>query len=170
MQIITPKLNTTAIQRRLNLQKFGDTSKIVKTESNIKIDFNTIKDTPVEIQEKPDITKSNVYVPTFTYTPPVVDTTYYKPPVYATDEFISIKISNYALDITRDELLNILKSKTQVKFNRFHMVMDRETGESKGYCFISVCKSDSAKVIEDLKIVIIDNLRLCVEIAKNKAS
>ena len=168
MQILTPKINQSAIQRRNNLQKFGDTSKIVKIESNIKIEFNIIQDTPIEVQVSQETAKSNVYIPSFTYTPPVVDTTHYKPPVSCTDEFISIKISNYALDISRDELLNILKNKTQIKFNRFHMVMDRETGESKGYCFITVCKTDASKVIEDLKIVIIVNLRLCVEIAKNK--
>lgn len=171
MEISKYNKNISEINRRKSLPKFGNTDDISVLDKISPFPFTKCTSESVEIKEEVNLEDQVAYVPSFTYTPPVVskvdDGTYVPPTSTVNQESISVKISNYALDIKREELYKIITGHTQVRFGRFHMVMDRETGVSKGYTFVSVgCKEDASRLINDLKVVIIDNLRLCVELAK----
>lgn len=163
--------NISEINRRKTLLKFGKTDDITVLDRITPFPFIKCTSESLIIKEEIHQEDQVAYVPSFTYTPPVVlkveDGTYIPPTSTVIQDSISIKISNYALDIKREELYKIITGHTQVRFGRFHMVMDRETGLSKGYTFVSVgSREDASKLISDLKVVIIDNLRLCVELAK----
>ncbi|KAK6090144.1 hypothetical protein P3W45_000870 [Vairimorpha bombi] len=171
MEISKYSKNVSEIDRRKSLPRFGNTNNISVLDRTTPFPFIRCTSESVKLKEEVNPEDQVAYVPSFTYTPHVVsridDGTYVPPTSTVNHESISVKISNYALDIKREELYKIITGHTQVRFGRFHMVMDRETGVSKGYTFVSVgSKEDASRLINDLKVVIIDNLRLCVELAK----
>ncbi|WUR03812.1 eukaryotic translation initiation factor 3 subunit G [Vairimorpha necatrix] len=172
MEIYKFTKNQSAINRRKTLPKFGSISKISVVENIDNFSFIKCTNDKIEIKEEVEV-EHVAYTPNISYKPKeetVINTGQYIPPVSTRSyENISVKISNYDLNMKREELYRILSQHTKVKFGRFHMVFDRETGVSRGYSFVSVGnKEEASELINDLKVVIIDNLRLCVELAKNK--
>lgn len=171
MEIYKYNENKAEINRRKLLKPFGNTKQITITDKVTNFPFTRCTNEKIEI--KTPVEQDFVaYVPNISIKPKeqTSSSTAYVPPVsHVSSNVISVKISNYDINIKKDELYKIICRHTNVKFGKFHMVFDRETGISRGYCFVSVnSKEEANQLLNDLKVVIIDNLRLCVELAKNK--
>ncbi|KAF9763185.1 RRM-domain-containing protein [Nosema granulosis] len=163
-------INQTEIDRRMNIKPFGNLEGIKAVEVTENLEFivnnnNQVVDTPKK--EKPaSIYKAPVESePTTAITNPNI----YQPPCMKKQiPTVSVKISNYPLDMSKEELLKLISSHSKVPFSRFHMVRDRETGESRGYSFVTVENKEKASLlIKDLRSVVVDSLRLLGELSKS---
>jgi translation initiation factor 3 subunit G len=164
-------INQEAIERRRKIKPFGDLERIksigeVETiifniNNNNEIIDTTEKSEPAPIYKFVGVQKSEESTRT---TPENI----YVPPSLQNQSSISVKISNYPLDMTKEELIKLISQNSKIPFRNFHMVRDRETGLSRGYSFVTVENKEKASMlIKDLRSVVVDSLRLLGELSKS---
>lgn len=164
-------INQNEIQRRANLKQFGNLKGVKAVEITDDLVFVVNNN-----EEAVDTTVVEQPAPIYKYSAETsqkentlnLGPNIYQPPVRPELQHVSVKISNYPLDMSKEELYRLISSHSSVPFNKFHMVRDRETGESRGYSFVTVENKEKAfMLIKDLRSVVVDSLRLLGELSKS---
>ncbi|EJW05086.1 hypothetical protein EDEG_00799 [Edhazardia aedis USNM 41457] len=170
--------NLEAIKARKEIKPFGkykatDISKYVKRlEKPPKFTLNAFSD---EILENDDDENQNLYV--FKKQIVMVEATkkkeeipsnVYVPPSRRNTKTV-VKIINIPLNINRLALEKIIIADTQNHPLGTHLVLDKETRESRGYAFVTFDSMVTAKdVIKKIDKKVIDGLVLGAELAKKQ--
>lgn len=163
MEIISFEPDGAGVEERKKIRPFGDTSRIKIVKNDVAPKFIPYT-TEVNIDAEEE---SKTHVPY----KPVLDvparTSAYVPPEFERPKTCSVKLSNLPLDMTRDKLYDIIKSHTKLFFTSLNLVMNRETGEFRGFAFVTLgSKEDAMRFIRELRGIAIDSLGLAAELAR----
>ncbi len=78
----------------------------------------------------------------------------------------SIYVGNVSWNMTSEQLQEVFEKVGEVNSSR--IITDRETGRSRGFCFVEMSKEDATKAVSELDGQEIDGRNLKVNLAEDK--
>jgi RNA recognition motif-containing protein len=78
----------------------------------------------------------------------------------------SLYVGNLAFNATKEEVSNLFTQYGQVESVR--IIMDKQTGKARGFCFVEMAEANCEKVINELNGALFKGRPLRVTVAVNK--